>query len=111
MHRILTEVFAEIGLSPQELVLVSGIGQAAKLPHYINSHIFDGLHGRTMPAALAIKAVNPSLKVIVFSGDGCSYGEGGNHFLHEILRNPGITEIVSNNMVYGLTKGQASPTS
>ncbi|MFC1782318.1 thiamine pyrophosphate-dependent enzyme, partial [Planctomycetota bacterium] len=72
---------------------------------------FNGLHGRALPAATAIKAANPSLTVIAESGDGDMYGEGGNHFIHTIRRNPNITNLVHNNMVYGLTKGQASPTS
>jgi 2-oxoglutarate ferredoxin oxidoreductase subunit beta len=92
-------------------VMVSGIGQAAKGPHYIKTSFFNGLHGRSLPVATAIKATNPGLTVIVESGDGCSYGEGGNHFMAAIRRNPDITAIVHNNMVYGLTKGQASPTS
>lgn len=96
---------------PQKLVLVSGIGQAAKLPQYVKAHYFNGLHGRALPPATAIKAANPSLTVVVTSGDGDMYGEGGNHFIHTIRRNPDITDIVHNNMVYGLTKGQASPTS
>ncbi len=97
---------------PREtLVMVSGIGQAAKTPQYINTSFFNGLHGRSLPAASAIKASNPGLTVIAESGDGCTYGEGGNHFLATIRRNPTITNIVHNNMVYGLTKGQASPTS
>ncbi|OHD66563.1 MAG: 2-oxoacid ferredoxin oxidoreductase [Spirochaetes bacterium RBG_13_51_14] len=91
--------------------MVSGIGQAAKTPHYINTSFFDGLHGRSLPAAIAIKASNPELTVIVESGDGCTYGEGGNHFINAIRRNADITTIVHDNMVYGLTKGQASPTS
>jgi len=101
----------ELGLSPQEVVVVSGIGQAAKLPHYLNAHFFSGLHGRALPPATAIKAANPSMCVLAESGDGDMYGEGGNHFIHAIRRNPDITNIVHNNMVYGLTKGQASPTS
>jgi 2-oxoglutarate ferredoxin oxidoreductase subunit beta len=72
--------------------------------------MFNGLHGRSLPAATAIKAINPELTVIAEGGDGDMYGEGGNHFLHTIRRNPDITHIVHNNMVYGLTKGQASPT-
>ncbi len=96
---------------PNGVVLVSGIGQAAKIPHYLKCHFFNGLHGRALPAATAIKAANPDLTVIAESGDGDMYGEGGNHFLHCIRRNPNITNIVHNNMVYGLTKGQASPTS
>jgi len=102
---------AQLDLDPQQTVLVSGIGQAAKLPQYLNSHFFNGLHGRALPVATAIKASNRALTVIVTSGDGDSYGEGGNHFLHTIRRNPDLTQIVHNNMVYGLTKGQASPTS
>ncbi len=102
---------ADLDIPPQRLVMVSGIGQAAKLPHYLNCNVFNGLHGRALPPATAIKAVNPELVVIAESGDGDMYGEGGNHFINTIRRNPDITNIVHNNMVYGLTKGQASPTS
>ncbi|MHC4509608.1 MAG: thiamine pyrophosphate-dependent enzyme [Planctomycetota bacterium] len=109
--RILKQALARLSIEPTELVLVSGIGQAAKAPHYLKTNVFNGLHGRALPAATAIKAANPSLTVIAESGDGDMYGEGGNHFIHTIRRNPGITNIVHNNMVYGLTKGQASPTS
>jgi len=101
----------ELDIAPGELVMVSGIGQAAKLPHYLRGNVFNGLHGRALPPATAIKAVNPDLVVIAESGDGDMYGEGGNHFIHTIRRNPGIVNIVHDNMVYGLTKGQASPTS
>ncbi len=111
LHRLIKQSLTELEIPPRDVVMVSGIGQAAKLPHYVQTNWFDGLHGRALPAALAIKAANPDLKVIVVSGDGCSYAEGGNHFMHQILRNPGITHIVSDNQVYGLTKGQASPTS
>lgn len=107
----LKNTLAELEIHPEELVLVSGIGQAGKLPHYIKCNVFNGLHGRSLPPATGIKAVNPELTVIDVSGDGCMYGEGGNHFIHTIRRNPDITNIVHNNMVYGLTKGQASPTS
>jgi 2-oxoglutarate ferredoxin oxidoreductase subunit beta len=99
------------GYTNRETVIVSGIGQAAKAPQYINANGFSGLHGRALPAATGIKLSNKDLKVIVTSGDGDIYGEGGNHFLHAIRRNPDITVIVFNNMIYGLTKGQASPTS
>lgn len=108
---IMKQVLSELEIKPKNLVYVSGIGQAAKFPQYINSNYFNGLHGRSLPAAMAIKAANPELTVIAESGDGCSYGEGGNHFVHTILRNPNITNIVHDNMIYGLTKGQASPTS
>jgi len=107
----LKETLAELEIKPENLVLVSGIGQAGKLPHYIKCNVFNSLHGRSLPPAVAIKAVNPELTVIDISGDGCMYGEGGNHFIHNIRRNPDIANIVHNNMVYGLTKGQASPTS
>ncbi len=109
--KILKDALAELNIKPEELVMVSGIGQAAKIPHYLKGNVFNGLHGRVLPPATAIKAVNKKLTVIAESGDGDMYGEGGNHFLHAIRRNPNITNIVHNNMVYGLTKGQASPTS
>jgi len=96
--------------NPEEICLVSGIGQAAKLPHYLKCNLFNGLHGRALPIAVSINIVNPELTTIVVTGDGDCYGEGGNHFLHTIRRNPDITLIVHNNQIYGLTKGQASPT-
>ena len=109
--KVLKQALAELEIAPQNLVMVSGIGQAAKIPHYFRCHTFNGLHGRALPAAFAIGAANPQLTVIAESGDGDMYGEGGNHWMHTIRRNPNITNIVHNNMVYGLTKGQASPTS
>jgi len=107
----LKDALAELDIPPQKLVMVSGIGQAAKTPHYLRANVFNGLHGRSLPPATAIKVSNPLLTVIAESGEGDMYGEGGNHLLHAIRRNPNITNIVHNNMVYGLTKGQASPTS
>jgi len=98
-------------LKPHEVLFVSGIGQAAKAPHYLNANVFNGLHGRSLPVATGAKLANPNLIVIVESGDGCNYGEGGNHFLAAIRRNIDVTLLVHNNQVYGLTKGQASPTS
>lgn len=108
---IVKMALAELDILPQGVVMCSGIGQAAKTPHYLRVNYFNGLHGRALPPATAIKIANPQLTVIAESGDGDTYGEGGNHFLHAIRRNPDITNIVHNNMVYGLTKGQASPTS
>ncbi len=102
---------AELEIKPQDLVMVSGIGQAGKTPQYMKCNMFNGLHGRSLSPATAIKACKPEMVVINISGDGCTYGEGGNHFMHTIRRNPDLTNIVNNNMVYGLTKGQASPTS
>ncbi|MHA1994740.1 MAG: thiamine pyrophosphate-dependent enzyme [Candidatus Hodarchaeales archaeon] len=109
--KIVKQALTELNIKPEELVMASGIGQAAKTPHYLKNNVFNGLHGRAIAAAMAIKAANPDLTVIVESGDGCSFGEGGNHFIHNILRNPNITHLAHDNMVYGLTKGQASPTS
>lgn len=111
IHNIMKTALIELGLDTKNVVMVSGIGQAAKIPQYLNVNFFNGLHGRALPPATAIKAANPSLTVIAESGDGDMYGEGGNHFIHAIRRNPDITNIIHNNMVYGLTKGQASPTS
>jgi 2-oxoglutarate ferredoxin oxidoreductase subunit beta len=105
------QALAASGLAPHEVLFVSGIGQAAKTPHYLNANVFNGLHGRALPAATGAKLANPALRVIVESGDGCTYGEGGNHFFAALRRNPTLTLIVHDNQVYGLTKGQASPTS
>jgi 2-oxoglutarate ferredoxin oxidoreductase subunit beta len=106
----LTQALAALDLAPHEVCLVSGIGQAAKLPHYLRGNVFNGLHGRAIPAAIGIQVANPKLTTIVTSGDGDLYGEGGNHFLHALRRNPNITVIVHNNQIYALTKGQAAPT-
>jgi 2-oxoglutarate/2-oxoacid ferredoxin oxidoreductase subunit beta len=108
---VLKAALSDLAMNPGSVVMVSGIGQAAKTPHYLRVNFFNGLHGRALPVATAVKVTNPELTVIVESGDGCMYGEGGNHLIHAIRRNPDITVIVHNNMVYGLTKGQASPTS
>jgi 2-oxoglutarate ferredoxin oxidoreductase subunit beta len=97
-------------LQPHQVLFCSGIGQAAKAPHYLNANVFNGLHGRSLPVATGAKLANPDLTVIVESGDGCHYGEGGNHFLAAIRRNIDVTVLVHNNQIYGLTKGQASPT-
>ncbi len=105
------EALVKQDLKPQQVLFVSGIGQAAKAPHYLNANVFNGLHGRALPVATGAKLANPNLTVIAESGDGCMYGEGGNHFLAAIRRNINITVLVHNNQIYGLTKGQASPTS
>lgn len=109
--RLFKEALDELGLDPVNTVIVSGIGQAAKTPQYMRVNMYNGLHGRALPVAQGLKCANPSLTVIAEGGDGDMYGEGGNHFITAIRRNPDITNIVHNNMVYGLTKGQASPTS
>lgn len=101
----------QLGKEPSQVLLAAGIGQAAKTPQYLNANAFCGLHGRSLPAAVAAKIANEALTVVVSTGDGDSYGEGGNHFVHNIRRNVDITHFVHDNQVYGLTKGQASPTS
>lgn len=101
---------SELCLLPEDVLLVSGIGQAAKTPHYVNSNVFNSLHGRAIPPAFGAKIANKNLNVIVTSGDGDMYGEGGNHLLHNIRRNIDIACFVHNNQIYGLTKGQGSPT-
>ena len=110
---ILTAVrnaLAALDQPPERLLLCSGIGQAPKLPHYVRCNCFNGLHGRELPAATAAKLAADDLIVLVHSGDGGALGEGGNHFLSALRRNIDLTLVVHDNSVYGLTKGQASPT-
>jgi len=99
------------GLAPWQVVLVGGIGQAGKVAQYLGANFLHGLHGRMLAYALGVKLANPSLKVIAVAGDGDAYGEGGNHLLHAFRRNLEVMCLVYNNGVYGLTKGQLSPTS
>ena len=110
LRQALANALADLGLSPEQVTMFTGIGQAAKMVHYIRVNGFNGLHGRALPAAIGMVVANPEMKVIVESGDGDNYGEGGNHLLHNIRRNPDLTHLVHNNQIYGLTKGQASPT-
>ncbi len=109
--RALKLALVKRGLEPHQILFVAGIGQAAKTPHYLNANVFNGLHGRGIPVATGARLANSNLVVFAESGDGCMYGEGGNHFLAAIRRNIDLTLIVHDNQVYGLTKGQASPTS
>ena len=109
--KALNRALIEMEIEPHQVLLVSGIGQAGKLPHYTRGNVFNSLHGRPVPPAIGAKIANSELVVIAVSGDGDAYGEGGNHFLHAARRNHDITYLVHNNQVYGLTKGQASPTS
>ena len=105
------DALVNLGILPQELLIISGIGQAAKTPHFLKCNMFHALHGRALPFATGAKMANHHLKILVNSGDGDCYGEGGNHFMHAIRRNVDLTLLVHNNKTYGLTKGQASPTS
>jgi 2-oxoglutarate ferredoxin oxidoreductase subunit beta len=99
-----------VGLNPQDVVVVGGIGCSGKIAGYIGSYGFHGLHGRALPVATGVKLANRDLTVVAAGGDGDGYGIGLGHFLHTMRRNPDITYIVMDNQVYGLTKGQQSPT-
>lgn len=105
------DAMIEMGVEPHQFTIVSGIGQAAKFPHYVRCNTFNGLHGRALPVATGIRLANHEHSVMVFTGDGDCYGEGGNHLLHAFRRNINLKVFVHDNQVYGLTKGQASPTS
>ena len=105
------DALVNLAIAPEDLLIVSGIGQAAKTPHFLKCNMFHALHGRALPLATGAKLANHDLKILVNSGDGDCYGEGGNHFMHAIRRNVDLTLLVHNNKTYGLTKGQASPTS
>ncbi len=107
----LKQALAGLDLYPHEVLLVSGIGCGSKLPHYMKANGYNSIHGRALPIAQGIKLANHDLKVIAVTGDGDGYGIGQGHFVHAMRRNADITHIVENNQVYGLTKGQYSPTS
>jgi 2-oxoglutarate ferredoxin oxidoreductase subunit beta len=107
----LRKALVDLAIEPHQVLFVSGIGQAPKLPHYTQGNVFDGLHGRTLPTATGAKITNHELIVIGIDGDGGAYGEGIGHLLATMRRNVNMTYIAHNNQVYGLTKGQASPTS
>jgi 2-oxoglutarate ferredoxin oxidoreductase subunit beta len=102
---------ADLQIPQHQAVIVSGIGCSSKLPHYVNTYGFESLHGRGLPAASGIKLANNRLTVIDVGGDGDGYGIGSGHFLHIMRRNYDLTYIVHDNQIYGLTTGQASPTS
>jgi len=101
----------ELGKSPEEMLLCTGIGCSGKLNSYFDSYGFHTIHGRSLPVARAAKLANPGVEVIAAGGDGDGYGIGGNHFMHTARENHDMTYIVFNNEIFGLTKGQTSPTS
>ena len=101
----------ELGKSPEEMLLATGIGCSGKLNSYFDSYGFHTIHGRSLPVARAAKLANPGVEVIAAGGDGDGYGIGGNHFMHTARENHDMTYIVFNNEIFGLTKGQTSPTS
>jgi 2-oxoglutarate ferredoxin oxidoreductase subunit beta len=106
----LRRALAELAVPNEEVVIVSGIGCSSQLPHFMKTYGIHGIHGRAVAIATGVKLANPRLKVIVVGGDGDGYGIGLNHMIHAARRNVGLTYIVSNNQVYGLTTGQMSPT-
>ena len=107
----LYRALAAIGRPPHEIAFVSGIGCSSRIPGYTTAYGFNTVHGRALPIAQGIKMANPDLLVLVAGGDGDGFSIGGGHVPHAIRRNPDLTYIVMDNQVYGLTKGQVSPTS
>jgi 2-oxoglutarate ferredoxin oxidoreductase subunit beta len=105
-----TRAFAQLKLPPEEVVVVSGIGCSSRIPAYTNCYGFHGVHGRSLALAAGLKVTRPDLTVVVASGDGDGYSIGGNHFLHACRRNIDMTYVVMDNHIYGMTKGQPSPT-
>jgi 2-oxoglutarate ferredoxin oxidoreductase subunit beta len=113
-YGILTAVqllLPDLGVKPEELVFVSGIGCAARLPYYMNTYGVHGIHGRAPAIATGVALARPDLKVWVIGGDGDMLSIGGNHLIHALRRNVNLTILMFNNQIYGLTKGQYSPTS
>jgi 2-oxoglutarate ferredoxin oxidoreductase subunit beta len=105
------QVFANLGIRREKLVVVSGIGCSSRFPYYVNSYGFHTIHGRAPAVATGVKLANPDLDVWVATGDGDGLSIGGNHMIHALRRNVGIKILLFNNRIYGLTKGQYSPTS
>lgn len=106
----ITKAFSASDVRPEETAIISGIGCSSRLPAYLNTYGFHGVHGRALPLATGLKVSRPDLNVIAVGGDGDGFSIGGNHFLHACRRNVDLVYIVMDNEVYGMTKGQASPT-
>jgi len=106
----ITTALAELQLAPENVAVVSGIGCSSRIPAYANCYGFHGVHGRSLALGTGLKVARPELTVLVASGDGDGFSIGGNHFLHACRRNIDVTYIVMDNRVYGMTKGQPSPT-
>jgi 2-oxoglutarate ferredoxin oxidoreductase subunit beta len=102
---------ANVGLEPEQLAVIAGIGCSGRISGYVNSYGFHGVHGRALPVAQGVKLANPNLTVIASGGDGDGYAIGMGHLIHAIRRNIDVTYVVMDNQVYGLTKGQTSPRS
>ncbi|MCL4157922.1 UNVERIFIED_CONTAM: hypothetical protein GTU68_067018, partial [Idotea baltica] len=101
----------EFGRKPEEYVFISGIGCSSRFPYYMNTYGFHTVHGRAPSVATGVKCVNPDLSVWVITGDGDSLSIGSNHLMHLLRRNVDVNVLLFNNQIYGLTKGQYSPTS
>jgi 2-oxoglutarate ferredoxin oxidoreductase subunit beta len=111
IHAALKQALVKVGLAPHQVLIVGGIGCGSKLPDYTTANGFMTLHGRPLPIATGARLGNHDLKVITIHGDGDSMGLGMGHFIHTARRNIGIVDLIQNNQIYGLTKGQYSPTS
>jgi len=105
------KALAETGNSPDDTFVVAGIGCSGKIGTYMHSYALHGVHGRALPVGIGVKMANPDLEVMVAGGDGDGYSIGAGHFVHAVRRNVDMSYIVMDNRIYGLTKGQASPTS
>ena len=103
--------FPELGVPKEKFVVVSGIGCSSRFPYYVNTYGFHTIHGRAPTVATGVKVANPELSVWMITGDGDGLSIGGNHLLHLLRRNPDVNVLLFNNRIYGLTKGQYSPTS
>lgn len=110
MQAALAEVAAQDGVPREKFAVVSGIGCSSRFPYYVKAYGFHGIHGRAAAVATGVKTANPDLNVWVATGDGDSLAIGGNHFIHAVRRNVDLTMMLFNNEIYGLTKGQYSPT-
>src|SRR5512142_2404410 len=106
----LVEAFAELDLPTKELALISGIGCSSRLPYFVKAYGFHSIHGRALPIAQGVKTANPNLNVVVVGGDGDGLAIGGGHFPHVARNNMDMTYLLFNNAIYGMTKGQFSPT-
>ena len=106
----ITKAFSELNLDPENVAVISGIGCSSRIPAYTDCYGFHGVHGRSLPLATGLKVARPDMTVLVASGDGDGFSIGGNHFMHACRRNVDLTYLVMDNRVYGMTKGQASPT-
>ena len=107
----LQKALVNLDVQPHNVAVVAGIGCSGRIGNYVNSYNFHVVHGRSLPAAMGIKLANPELTVVAAGGDGDAFAIGMSHFMHSVRRNPDLTYIVMDNHIYGLTKGQASPTS